>query len=216
MRTLPVGAAFGHMLRSTTNNLGFAWQLSWPWILLIAPANILATLYGFTLEPRADGSVPEGKVIAIHCTACGGSHVVCFRIHRRELAPLRAAGRSAARMGTVACRQYGLALLRKHPADHACPGRRNGACDAADRDSFRNGQRWSNPRGTDLFRHGDLRHRCLLSPEREAAGCGAGTVRFRIEGRMVHHPRQYLATLRPGIVVCTLRACHRAAACGRG
>ena len=65
MRTLPVGAAFGHMLRSTTNNLGFAWQLSWPWILLIAPANILATLYGFTLEPRADGSVPEGKVIAI-------------------------------------------------------------------------------------------------------------------------------------------------------
>lgn len=46
VRKLPVGAAFGHVLRSTFHNLSFAWHLSWPWLLVIFPINIVVNVYG--------------------------------------------------------------------------------------------------------------------------------------------------------------------------
>jgi hypothetical protein len=63
MRVLPVRAAFGHVIRSTVNNLGIAWHLSWPWMLVILPINIFANLYGFTLDPLK--TEPAGQVVAI-------------------------------------------------------------------------------------------------------------------------------------------------------
>jgi hypothetical protein len=63
MRILPVLAAYNHVLRSTINNLGFAWHLSWPWMIVIMPLNILAGIYGFTFAP--DAAAPSGEVIAL-------------------------------------------------------------------------------------------------------------------------------------------------------
>ena len=45
MKTLPVLAAFSHAFRSTTHNLGFAFQVSWPWMLALLPINIAGNLY---------------------------------------------------------------------------------------------------------------------------------------------------------------------------
>lgn len=55
MRKLPVGAAFGHMMNSTVNNLGFAWHVSWPWMLIILPLNVALSLYQFLNTPAAAG-----------------------------------------------------------------------------------------------------------------------------------------------------------------
>lgn len=63
MRTLPVLAAFNHVLRSTINNLGVAWHLSWPWMIVIMPLNILAGIYGFSFAP--DAVAPSGEVMAL-------------------------------------------------------------------------------------------------------------------------------------------------------
>lgn len=63
MRTLPVTAAFGHVVRSTINNAGFAWRLSWPWMVAIIPLNIFAQLSGFSMDPAA--TEPSGTALAI-------------------------------------------------------------------------------------------------------------------------------------------------------
>jgi hypothetical protein len=63
MRTLPVTAAFGHVVRSTINNASFAWSLSWPWMIIIIPVNIFAQLYGFSIEPGM--TEPSGAAVAV-------------------------------------------------------------------------------------------------------------------------------------------------------
>ncbi|NMD08181.1 MAG: hypothetical protein GYA66_09400 [Phyllobacteriaceae bacterium] len=69
MRKLPVGAAFGHVLQSTVNNLGFAWHLSWPWLLVILPLNLFAGIYGIgdSLSPdqASAGAVLTSLVIGL-------------------------------------------------------------------------------------------------------------------------------------------------------
>lgn len=59
MRKLPVTAALAHAIRSTFNNLGFAFHISWPWMLVLLPLNIILTVY-FGLHdlgsPWGDGS----------------------------------------------------------------------------------------------------------------------------------------------------------------
>jgi hypothetical protein len=45
MRKLPVFAALGHAFKSTTDNIGFAFHISWPWMLLLLPLNVAVNLY---------------------------------------------------------------------------------------------------------------------------------------------------------------------------
>jgi ABC-type xylose transport system permease subunit len=45
MKTLPVIAAFSHAIRSTNNNLSFAFRATWPWMLALLPVNIVGNLY---------------------------------------------------------------------------------------------------------------------------------------------------------------------------
>ena len=45
MRKLPVIAALGNAFRSTTDNIGFAFHISWPWMLLLLPLNVAVNLY---------------------------------------------------------------------------------------------------------------------------------------------------------------------------
>jgi hypothetical protein len=45
MRKLPVTSALGHAIKSTTDNIGFAFHISWPWMLLLLPLNVGVNLY---------------------------------------------------------------------------------------------------------------------------------------------------------------------------
>ncbi len=51
MRKLPVVAAFKHIVRSTFNNIGFAWHVSWPWMLAILPINVIGNFYTISSSP---------------------------------------------------------------------------------------------------------------------------------------------------------------------
>ncbi len=65
MRQLPVFSALFHALKSTTDNLGFAFHISWPWIVLLLPINIITTLYmlfnGLQIAP---GTNPDPALVA--------------------------------------------------------------------------------------------------------------------------------------------------------
>ena len=45
MRKLPVTRALGHAIRSTADNISFAFHISWPWMLLLLPLNVAVNLY---------------------------------------------------------------------------------------------------------------------------------------------------------------------------
>ncbi len=63
MKSLPVAAAFSHAMRSTLDNLGFAFHLSWPWMLALFPIEIAGNLYIWANDVGPP-SVPNPKVIA--------------------------------------------------------------------------------------------------------------------------------------------------------
>jgi hypothetical protein len=52
MRTLPIQDVLGHAWRSTASNLRFAWHISWPWLAVIVPLQII-------IEPNLPRVVPE-------------------------------------------------------------------------------------------------------------------------------------------------------------
>jgi hypothetical protein len=45
MRKLPVTRAFSHVIRSTAGNIGFAFHISWPWMLMLLPITIVGNIY---------------------------------------------------------------------------------------------------------------------------------------------------------------------------
>jgi hypothetical protein len=53
MKKLPILAAIGHALRSTRNNLPFAWHVSWPWLAILFPLNLLIETYLPQFNPEA-------------------------------------------------------------------------------------------------------------------------------------------------------------------
>ena len=70
MRTLPVTKTLGHAIRSTTGNIGFAFHISWPWIMMLLPLNVATNLYLIFngIQPGANGQInPEqfGKLLAV-------------------------------------------------------------------------------------------------------------------------------------------------------
>ncbi len=55
MRILPVGAAFNHAIQSTLKNIGFAFHVSWPWMLVLLPLKLLIDVhwgFGSVLIPK--------------------------------------------------------------------------------------------------------------------------------------------------------------------
>ena len=57
MRTLPVGAAFGHSVNSTINNLKFAFHVSWPWMLVFVPLSVFGNTYFQLRKAETDVSL---------------------------------------------------------------------------------------------------------------------------------------------------------------
>ncbi|MBL8791523.1 MAG: hypothetical protein JNM45_13590, partial [Rhizobiales bacterium] len=113
MRTLPVTAAFGHVVRSTINNAGFAWKVSWPWMVVIIPINILAQLYGFTIEPGKTGatgpSLALGILIGLLTLFAFGSIAVSW--HRYILLDEVPHGMARLRADNTVWRYFGNTLL---------------------------------------------------------------------------------------------------------
>jgi hypothetical protein len=64
MQKLPVIAALKHVFNSTTDNIGVAFHISWPWILILLPmtiaVNTYRTLYG---EHNSEGIVSEASLL---------------------------------------------------------------------------------------------------------------------------------------------------------
>ena len=70
MRTLPVIKTLNHAVKSTTDNIGFAFHISWPWMLMLLPLNVVTNLYLVFngLQPDARGYVDPalvGKLFAV-------------------------------------------------------------------------------------------------------------------------------------------------------
>jgi hypothetical protein len=75
MRQLPILAAFGHSLRSTFDNIGFAFHISWPWMLLLLPISIVGNIYIFlnapAVQPRSFAEFPfEIIVVTVLMAVC--------------------------------------------------------------------------------------------------------------------------------------------------
>ena len=60
MRKLPVFEALGHAIRSTTDNLGFAFHISWPWMLMLLPITVAGNIY-LTLNATQDPKEVDPK-----------------------------------------------------------------------------------------------------------------------------------------------------------
>jgi hypothetical protein len=65
MRQLPVIKAINHAIKSTTDNLAFAFHVSWPWILVMLPLNVATNLYIVLNNLQPDrGGEPDPAAIA--------------------------------------------------------------------------------------------------------------------------------------------------------
>jgi hypothetical protein len=64
MRPLPVGGVLSHSLRSTLDNLSFAFHVSWPWMLAVLPFNVAANAYIFMNQPADPQEVRADILLA--------------------------------------------------------------------------------------------------------------------------------------------------------
>ncbi len=62
MRKLPVFEALGHAFRSTTDNIGFAFHISWPWVLILLPFNVATNLYMILNGLETGGGPDPAKI----------------------------------------------------------------------------------------------------------------------------------------------------------
>lgn len=65
MRKLPVFEALGHAFRSTTDNIGFAFHISWPWVLILLPFNVATNLY-MVVNGLETGGEPDPAKIGMY------------------------------------------------------------------------------------------------------------------------------------------------------
>jgi hypothetical protein len=62
MRKLPVFKAMQHAISSTTDNLSFAFHVSWPWILVLLPLNVATNLYTILNDLESGAEVDPSKI----------------------------------------------------------------------------------------------------------------------------------------------------------
>ncbi len=76
MRKLPVQAAFTHAVRSTWNNLPFAFHASWPWLALFIPFSLYFDRAPLDFDPMTTDPVKQAEmareVLVFYATALVG------------------------------------------------------------------------------------------------------------------------------------------------
>jgi hypothetical protein len=68
MRLLPVIDAFAHALRSTSNNFGFAWHVSWPWMAVLLPVLLAGNIFIFMKTGGDPERMGTGEFIVVLIT----------------------------------------------------------------------------------------------------------------------------------------------------
>jgi len=118
MRKLPVFKALGHAFRSTTDNIGFAFHISWPWVLILLPFNVASNLY-MVLNGLETGGEPNpemlGKFFAVTIPLALASAVAYSSIavnwHRYVLLDEIAEGWQRLRIDSLTWRYIGNFIL---------------------------------------------------------------------------------------------------------
>lgn len=64
MRKLEVVSAFSHSISSVRNNFGFAFRVSWPWMVFLLPFNIAEHIY-LLLHPMVDPKKADFQTLSI-------------------------------------------------------------------------------------------------------------------------------------------------------
>lgn len=114
MKKLQPMKAMGHALQSTFSNLGFAFHISWPWMLVIFPLNVAAALYktwnGLASKGAfdADGSSWD-FIVAIASLIAFASIAVSW--HRYMLKDEVPQGMARLRLDNVVWRYVGNSIL---------------------------------------------------------------------------------------------------------
>ncbi|MBI2719428.1 MAG: hypothetical protein HYX36_11820 [Rhizobiales bacterium] len=118
MRQLPVFAAFGHAIKSTRDNLGFAFHVSWPWMLALVPLNVVEGLYFVPLGTgdgvHLAGDAPGTFLLAIFLIAAVnivGFASIAVSWHRYILLDEVAHGWQRLRLDAVVWRYVGNMIL---------------------------------------------------------------------------------------------------------
>lgn len=118
MRKLPVFKAMGHAIRSTTDNIGFAFHISWPWMLMLLPLNVATNLYLVLNELETAGEPNPamlGKYFAVVTPLLLASVVAYASIavnwHRYVLLDEIAEGWQRLRIDSLAWRYIGNFIL---------------------------------------------------------------------------------------------------------
>jgi hypothetical protein len=118
MRKLPVLAAVTHALKSTWHNLPFAFQASWPWLLLLIPFNLYFDIGLVEFDPTTTDPVQQVQMakaaISFYATAFV-SMVIYASIgvtwHRYILQDEKPQGSAKLRLDGIIWRYVGNSLL---------------------------------------------------------------------------------------------------------
>jgi hypothetical protein len=114
MRTLPVFDTFGHAIKSTANNIRFAFHVSWPWLAVLLPVNIVSNLYITARHDMASASIETD--VATVSFLVGAMEMVAFASiavnwHRYILRDEVPAGLQRLRLDREVWRYFGNILL---------------------------------------------------------------------------------------------------------
>lgn len=112
MRKLPVQAALIHVWKSTFNNLSFAFHLSWPWMAVLLPVNLIGNYFGFQPEAAVEpspGAVALTLVVGLVTVFAFASVAVSW--HRYILKDEVPQGMDRLRADDTVWRYFGNSLL---------------------------------------------------------------------------------------------------------
>ncbi|MFN0194818.1 MAG: hypothetical protein ACKVP5_23050 [Aestuariivirga sp.] len=76
MRVLPVVNIFSHSIRSVIDNIGFAFHVSWPWMLAILPIHVGTSVYAALNMPT--GAEPYNAAVVVSGILSAAATMVAF------------------------------------------------------------------------------------------------------------------------------------------
>lgn len=112
MRQLPITGALAHSIKSTLNNIGFAFHVSWPWMLIILPFDLVGNAYA--MLHQAPGKMDPGVAvitIAVSLLTMIAFSSIAVSWHRYILMDEIPQGLQRLRLDATVWRYFGNTLL---------------------------------------------------------------------------------------------------------
>ncbi len=113
MRKLPVTLALSHVLRSTRSNIGFAWFISWPWMLVLLPVDLAASVIARPASGAPDQMTATAAVasLLVGLLSMFAFSSIAVNWHRYILRDERPHGAARLRADNTVWRYFGNTLL---------------------------------------------------------------------------------------------------------